>query len=263
MVGRRDALVNWHGRYMVNICLWIEQSGRKLRALLYPPECVLCGNPGAADQDICSGCLNDLPWNRHACLRCALPLPPASSADVRCARCQQHPPPFDRAWSLLRYTTASRWLHRRLKFGSRLANGRLLATLLGDALVQALSQGVVMRPDCILVMPLHPRRLMRRGFNQSLELIRPAARQLDIGLDYLSLRRVKATRPQSELSANRRRSNVRGAFVCDRNLAGLRVALFDDVVTTGHTVAEATRVLRRAGAEEISVWSLARTDLSF
>ncbi|MGH8458276.1 MAG: ComF family protein, partial [Nevskiales bacterium] len=77
--------------------------------------------------------------------------------------------------------------------------------------------------------------------------------------DYRSLRRVRATRPQSDLPAGLRRRNVRGAFACGRNLSGLRVALFDDVVTTGHTVAEAARVLRRAGAAHISVWSLART----
>lgn len=243
---------------MVNNWLRINHFAGSLWSRLYPAECVLCASPGMDDLDICTGCRRDLPWSRHACPRCALPLP-AGSGIVQCADCQQNPPPYDRAWSLFRYTGALRWLHRRLKFGNRLSNRRLLGTLLADALHEALADGRLARPDCLLVMPLHPRRLMRRGFNQSLELLRPAAQRLHVEIDYRSLRRVKATRPQSELPAAQRRRNVRGVFACTRDLSGLRVVLFDDVVTTGETVAEAARVLRRAGAREISVWSLART----
>jgi ComF family protein len=244
---------------MVNIWSWIARVPSGLAALIYPAACVLCGHDGVHGQDICPGCRDELPWNRQACPRCALPLPGGCAHGTVCARCQKQPPPYEQAWSALRYSGALRWLHRRFKFGSRLANRRLLAALLADALAQALAQGAVARPDCILVMPLHPRRLSWRGFNQSLELIRPAARRLAIDLDYRSLRRIKATRPQSDLPAPLRLRNMRGAFTCNRDLGGLRIALFDDVVTTGHTVAEAAHVLRRAGAREISVWSLART----
>ena len=244
---------------MIDIWSFCEQLASGLRRLPYPAECVLCGNPGAADQDLCSGCRSDLPWNQHACPCCALALPAGATRVIACAACQQQLPPFDLAWSALRYTGALRWLHRPLKFGKRLSNNRLLGNLLADALAEAIAQGKLTKPDCILVMPLHPRRLMQRGFNQSLELIRPAARRLKLELDARSLQRVRATRPQSDLPAGLRRRNVRGAFACGRDLSGLRVVLFDDVVTTGQTVAEAARVLRRAGALEISVWSLART----
>lgn len=259
MVGPAAKLVNRHGRRMVNIWSYFRQPARELIAAFYPAVCALCGGRGADHLDLCPGCRRDLPWNRLACRHCALPLPQACAPGTACATCQQGPPPYDHAWSALRYSGSVRWLHRRFKFGARLAQGGLLSTLLAQALELALEQDDIARPDGILVMPLHSRRLMRRGFNQSLELIRPAAKRLEIELDFRSLRRVRATRPQTDLPANLRRRNVHGAFVCDRDLGGLRVALFDDVVTTGRTVAEAGRVLRRAGAAEISVWSLART----
>jgi ComF family protein len=244
---------------MVNIWSQIDHIAQGLPGLIYPACCALCGNSGACAQDICAGCRRALPWNRLACPRCALSLPGGCAQGTVCARCQQRPPPYDRAWSALCYLGVPRWLHRRFKFGSRLANSRLLGTLLADALEQAIEQGGITLPDRVVVMPLHPRRLVQRGFNQSLELIRPAVRRLELELDCRGLQRVKPTRPQSELPADRRRCNVHGAFACARDLSGLHVALFDDVITTGHTVAEAARVLRRAGAREISVWSLART----
>jgi ComF family protein len=245
---------------MVDIWLFLKQSPARALRLLYPPACALCGAPGQDTQDLCTGCRNGLPWNRLACPRCALPLPAGSTRSTPCARCQMQPPPYARAWAPFMYADGLRWLHRRLKFDARLANRRLLARLLADALERAFACGDLPRPDVLVVMPLHPRRLMRRGFNQSLELIRPVAQRLQLELDYRNLRRVKATRPQTDLPAGQRRRNVRGAFACERDLAGLHVALFDDVVTTGHTAAEAARVLRRAGASEISVWSLARTE---
>ncbi len=244
---------------MVDMWLHIDQFRQGLMQCLYPATCVLCGDPGVANQDLCAGCHQDLPWNRQACPRCARSLPPGSAGTTTCAKCLQSMPAFDHAWSAFRYSGTLRWLHRRLKFGTRLAHRRLLGQLLIAALVEDINCGRVPRPDCICVMPLHRYRLMRRGFNQSLELIRPVARQLQLELDFTSLKRQRATRPQSLLPADQRRGNVRGAFTSLRDWSGLHVALFDDVVTTGETVAEAARMLRHAGAREVSVWSLART----
>lgn len=238
---------------------WLN-SNQPLSALaqsLYPPCCALCG--AAADRsDLCDGCRQELPWNRQSCPRCALPLPIGVNP-APCARCQQTPPPYDRAWSAFGYRGTLRWLHRRFKFGARLAHDRLLSELLRESVSTALAEGVLTRPQQLLVMPLHARRLASRGFNQSLELVRPTARWLQLSPDYCSLRRLRATQAQSEIPAAERARNVRGAFACTRDLSGQRVVLFDDVVTTGHTVAEAARVLRRAGAAWIEVWSLART----
>ena len=93
---------------------------RRVQSWIFPAECVLCRAPGEADQDLCGGCRRELPWNSHACPCCALPLP-ATAARTSCARCQQIPPPFERAWAPFAYDTSIRWLHRRIKFGGRLS----------------------------------------------------------------------------------------------------------------------------------------------
>lgn len=243
---------------MVDRWVFYKQLALCARSWIYPAECVLCGGYGEADQDLCRGCRCELPWNRHACPGCALPLPPGAARSA-CARCQQAAPPFAQAWAPFEYRTTIRWLHRRVKFGGRIGQLRLLGNLLAGALGTALADGSLRRPECIMVAPLHRRRLWQRGFNQSLELLRPAATRLDLPLDLVALQRVRATAPQSELPGGARRRNVRGAFACARDLSGFSVALFDDVVTTGETAAEMARVLRQAGAREVSLWCLART----
>src|SRR5687767_578829 len=104
---------------MVDIWLRSAHLARGVRSWIFPAECVLCGAPGEADQDLCGGCRRELSWNPHACPRCALPLPLAA-ARVPCARCQQTSPPFDEVWAPFTYDAAIRWLHRRIKFGGRL-----------------------------------------------------------------------------------------------------------------------------------------------
>jgi ComF family protein len=158
----------------------------------------------------------------------------------------------------LRFVEPLRHLHRQLKFAEKLSHARLLGRLLADALAERKLKEMGMAPDRIIVMPLHAGRLRQRGFNQALELIRPAATQLGIPLDLKCCRRVRATAAQTGLSAGQRIRNVRGAFACGSTLDGESVVIFDDVVTTGQTVAELARVVKRAGAKRVEIWSLAR-----
>jgi ComF family protein len=113
----------------------------------------------------------------------------------------------------------------------------------------------------LMPVPLHHKRLRERGFNQSLLLARHVASSLGTELDYLSLRRTKHTRPQTGLDKDERRKNVRGAFevVDPRPVKGRKIILVDDVATTGNTLNECARVLKRAGCEEIFCLVLART----
>jgi ComF family protein len=143
-----------------------------------------------------------------------------------------------------------------LKYEAALANARVLGTLLGDAIARQLLHASV---DVIVPMPLHVDRLVARGFNQSHEIARVVSRQLGLACEPGLLCRPRPTRPQVGLAREERIGNVRGAF-CARTpgLAGRRVALVDDVVTTGSTVAEAARVLRDAGAAAVDVWAVAR-----
>jgi len=146
------------------------------------------------------------------------------------------------------------FLIRRLKFNGRLSHARLLGKLLIDTLIERGDPW----PDCIVPVPLHPLRLRERGFNQSLELARAAARRLHIPLQAEGLRRVRYTTPQTGLDARARQTNPLGAFIMEQPLRGSRVALVDDVMTTASTVSECARILRGGGAADIEVWVVAR-----
>ncbi len=223
-----------------------------LQHWLLPPTCLLCGADGAGSRDLCAGCAADLPRNSAACPRCAAPLP--VSVTGLCGGCHASPPNFDRAFVPFRYQPPLDALIKNLKFGGRLAHARLL----GDLFAAALAERGGPLPDCIVPVPLHPLRLRERGFNQALELARAAARRFQIPLRATGLRRVRHTLPQTQLDARRRQINPLGAFALGDPLPGKRVALMDDVITTGSTIAECARVLRSGGATAIELWAIGR-----
>lgn len=235
----------------------IAASAYRLQRLLLPPTCLLCGADGALGRDLCAGCAAGLPRNLLACSGCAIPLAENSAAGF-CAECQTQPRSFDRTFAPFRYQPPVDFLICGLKFEGRLSHARLLGELLTAALVERTEP----LPDCIIPVPLHPRRLRERGFNQALELARVAARQFRIPLLAGGLRRVRYTTQQTRLDAHRRQTNPLGAFAVGRWETGARVALIDDVMTTGSTVGECARVLRAGGASEVEVWALGRTGVS-
>lgn len=217
---------------------------------LLPLRCLLCGGAGEAGIDLCAACAVELPRNRHCCARCALPL---ATAAALCGECQRRAPPWDAAWSPFRYGWPLDRLESRYKFGADLAAGRVLSTLWQrEPCPLAL-------PEQLLVVPLHVSRLRRRGYNQALELARPLAKALGVTLKYGALKRVRSTSAQTELDAPSRRRNVRGAFALRKGVVlPAHVAILDDVMTTGSTLAECARVLKRAGVQQVDVWALAR-----
>lgn len=233
----------------------VYQWTKNLQSWLFPPVCLLCRASGEADRDLCTGCHIDLPRNCLACRRCALPLAAHPQATLICGQCQSHPPPFARTLAPFLYRSPLDFLIQDLKFHARLTTARLLGGLLSEALER---QGGPL-PECIIPVPLHPTRLRERGFNQALELARPVARRLDIPLLSDRVKRIRLTPAQSQLDLNARRENLRGAFFINRAIQARHVAIFDDVITTGSTVLELARVLRKAGVEEIEVWACART----
>lgn len=222
---------------------------------LFPPTCQLCGAPGSPGRDLCAGCAAELPFNRHGCPRCAQPLDVPLPAGAACGACRRHPPPFDATLAALRYESPVPLLVGAAKFRGQLAAARLLGQLLADAVLAAGGT----RPEALIPVPLHPRRLAERGYNQALEIARTVGRILQLPVEAHACRRVLATPPQVDLDEAARRRNIRGAFVVCDPLPWRRIAILDDVVTTGSTVAELARVLRRAGAEETTVWAAART----
>ncbi len=218
---------------------------------LFPPTCLLCGDAGTAGRDLCLACFASLPFNLPACPRCALPLP--FETGIPCGYCQKHPPAYDRSLALFRYEEPVRHLIHALKFQARYSCARLMGDLLADKLVD-----LEEKPGAIIPVPLHPSRYRERGYNQSLEIARTLSNRLDIPLDYQSCTRVHATQAQTELTAVQRRRNIKNAFAIAKPLTATHVAILDDVVTTGATVNELAKVLRKAGAGRIDVWACAR-----
>lgn len=225
-----------------------------VQSFLLPESCPCCGTQTQTRRTFCAACYDALPFNDHACPRCALPLPPQAPAGTLCGRCTRSPPPFHRGVTALCYQPPVSQLISGLKFRRQLHLVTPLARLMIDRLGP-----IAPLPELLIPVPLHPLRLRERGFNQSLELARELARHLDLELDWRACRRLRATPAQSGLSEKDRRKNLRGAFEVNRRLAGCHVVLFDDVITTGATLVEMSRTLLRAGAGQIDVWALART----
>ncbi len=222
-----------------------------LGAWLWPPRCLLCGETGAQGRDLCRGCTAALPWNRNACLRCALPLPAAAAA---CGDCLRRPPPLYESHAALVYGFPVDRLLPRLKFHADLACGRLLSQLMIDAFA------ALPRAEALIPLPLHRARLRSRGYDQALELARPLSRAFGIPMLDGVLTRMRATAPQSRLDADARRRNLRGAFAVARGTTlPAHVTLIDDVMTTGATLNAAAKVLRRAGTLRVDAWVCART----
>ncbi|MDE2139810.1 MAG: ComF family protein [Gammaproteobacteria bacterium] len=228
---------------------WLAGASRRL----YPPYCLLCSRPSRSRRELCNDCARDLPWNRHACPHCALPVPAETGAAL-CGACLRSPPLWDSAASPLVYDWPLDQLLQRFKFTGDLATGQLLGELLAEFLMCL----PMAKPDLLIPIPLHSARLRERGFNQALELAHPVSRRLHLRLDNRACLRRMNTAVQSKLDAKERRRNLRDAFEVRTSLRGVHVAVLDDVVTTGATVGALSRALREAGAARITVWSLAR-----
>ncbi len=220
---------------------------------LYPPRCTLCGDPGSGMLDLCGPCLNDLSHNLSPCRQCGLPL--EGSGAQLCGRCLKKAPPFDRAVIPLLYQPPLDRLILALKFHQGLAHARLLGQLLADAVEQSDS-----RPQLIIPVPLHPKRLRERGYNQALEIARPTARRLNIPLSLNHVRRTRHTETQTRLKYKERHKNMRGVFEVAHNVP-THVAIVDDVVTSGSTVTTLAKALKKSGAERVDIWAVARAPL--
>ena len=228
-----------------------------IRYVLFPPHCMLCGESGRAEMDLCQPCLDELPANRHRCSRCALPLS-IEHKEILCGECQKSPPLFEHCLAPYRFEGAISELINGFKFHAKLANGRLLSTLLADA-IESHSMDL---PELIIPVPLPSRRLKERGYNQALELARPIAKQFQIPINYKLIRRVRNTPAQSGLNRKKRQTNTRGAFELTQEIKQRHVVLIDDVVTTGSTVEELTKLLKKAGVQRVDIWAVARTGMT-
>jgi ComF family protein len=215
-----------------------------------PQSCALCAER-CGDALLCSTCMNTLPPMPVSCPLCA----GASPTGRACGACLVHPPAFGATVAAHRYAFPLDRLVQGLKYEHRLA----LAQPLGDALAAAVLRAppAYRRPEAIVAMPLAEPRQRERGFNQAIEIARVVARRTGVPVAH-GLVRTTSAPPQASLRWSERRRNVRGAFACTASFAGSRVAIVDDVMTSGATMTEAAKSLLRAGAASVHAWVVAR-----
>lgn len=220
-----------------------------VKQLLPAQPCVLCGSM-SHDGLWCAACDKALPYHDMPhCPACALPAP----AGEVCGHCLSHPPLFTRTTAAFSYAFPLDKLVQAMKYGEQLA----LANAFADKLAQRIDKDSL--PDYVIPVPLHPAKLRERGYNQSLLLAAKIARAHKLTLLPDACQRVRDTPPQSVLPWKERKKNVRNAFRCDMDLTGKRVALVDDVLTTGASLNSLAEAVQKRGATEIGTWVVART----
>lgn len=232
-------------------------------AVVFPSACPACGRPLSAPGrgPLCEPCWGSLPRHAGAACACGLPLacgqPLAGGGAAACGRCRRGRQPFAAGASLGPYEGPLRVAVQQLKYhGRRRAASRLAAFLLEDESIRRL----VATSDVLVPVPLHPRRLRERGYNQSALLAAELARLTGRSVHEAALVRRRDTPPQAGRSAAERRRNVAGAFVVRRRGAvdGRVVTVVDDVLTTGATARDCARALSGAGAFEVRLVTAAR-----
>lgn len=221
---------------------------------LWPTRCLICLQTVAITSPIehlCPSCFELLPWNTPACARCAQPLPMALAY---CAHCLGKSMRQERSYILFHYTPPiSDWIHAA-KFEASFIHCRLLSQLLSHTLAHRSTPW----PQRVLPIPLHPRRLRQRGYNQAVEMARTVCARFEIPMDKQSLQRYRYSQPQSKLALKKRKDNVRDSFQLQRPLNVSHIALLDDVTTSGNTLEAASKALLVQGPLELEYWCIAK-----
>ncbi|MDR2000004.1 MAG: ComF family protein [Zoogloeaceae bacterium] len=213
---------------------------------LLPQDCLLCGDIAGAAL-LCAACAADLPrLSAETCPICA----EASPAGATCGACLSRPWHFDATIAAFQYHFPVDRLVQTLKYSHRIATAEFFA--------QAMLAGPRPEGDIIIPLPLHPKRLAERGFNQSVEIARPLAEALRLPLDLSGCLRCRDTTAQASLPWKERRKNIRHAFECRLDLTDKAVIVIDDVMTSGATLDEFARLLKAHGATRVTNWLAAR-----
>lgn len=211
-------------------------------------RCLLCNDRGALQSSLCAPCIGDLPRIVNACPRCGTPRPET----MLCGACAQSAPPFNAVFAGFPYLFPIDRMIQDWKYHGR----PLWLPVLADGLLERLERDRYSVPQLLIPVPLHARKLCRRGFNQAAVLADHIGARLGIPV-WKQVKRTRATQSQTGLMREDRRHNVRGAFALRTGVPRRRIALIDDVYTTGATTSEVARLLLERGAEEVQVWCVA------
>ena len=237
-------------KQLLNQCLKNSQllNFNALKHQIFKQKCLLCASPQANSHGLCSPCLNELPWHAStSCPQCGL-----SSSGQLCGSCISSPPDFDATHAVFLYQYPIDKMMQRYKYGNMLNISHTFGQLLAN-------KSTFEAIDLIMPMPMHPQRLKERGFNQALEIAKVLTKNRPEKLDYKSVARQTLTPPQASLALKERVKNIKGAFKVNSDLAGKRIAIVDDVMTTGASLNELAKTLKKAGASHVECWVIART----
>ncbi len=229
----------------------IHRIQRLASRLIRGEICLSCGREWHGSAEICDSCIELMPSVSQPCQLCGLTNRAAAEHPV-CPGCLIDPPRWQAMFSPFHYSGTIRQALLQAKFAADLPPVKSLC--LGHA-TDTVATGLL--PEVLIPVPLHASRWRERGFNQAAEIASFWSQRFNIPVDHQSLRRIKNTVSQSGLNARARRRNIRGAFTCDV-IPYQHVAIVDDIITTGSTLDEITRVLQARGAEFIEVWAVAR-----
>jgi ComF family protein len=246
-------------------------AGAELRAwlvlraagdLVFPPRCAACGEGAPVNAEggapLCEDCERGADRvGESRCTVCGVPFPGGGPAHP-CPRCAEKTPPYARAQAAFLHGGTVAEAIRRMKYGDR----PHLARRLGRWLAVELQNGRVTPEPCdaVVPLPLHPRRVAERGFDQAYLLAREVARALGVRFLPSAARRTRPTAQQTRLDREAREENVKGAFAASETVRGLRLLLVDDVLTTGATASACARALLAASALRVEVLTLARAE---
>ena len=230
---------------------------RLLLDILLPPRCLLCGKEIHSDNSLCSDCFTKIDFiSRPYCKKCGRPFPETVNGSYYCAECLSKRMPFRLCRAAVEYNDHSKKLILDFKFFDHVQNKMLLARWLYMAGKDIFNAGV----DLIIPVPLHYTRMFKRKYNQSAVLSAGLSKLCGIPVDYKSLKKTRHTLPQVHCSGKQRLKNVRNAFEVahPENIKGKRIVLIDDVFTTGSTLKECAKVLKKAGAKSVDALTVAR-----
>lgn len=232
----------------------VHERVMRVAQLAMPQHCELCvANSGRGL--LCDACVADLPRLGDCCPVCALPTKNGGC----CGACLARPPPWSHTIAALVYAFPVDRLLQQLKYGGRLALADWAGEMLANAVrARSASRTRSNRPDRLVALPLAAGRQRERGFNQAREIAARVASAIALPLQS-PLVRIAGAKPQAALAWKERASNVRGVFRVDTDVRGARIALIDDVMTTGATLGEAARALVQSGAADVECWVVART----
>ncbi|MBA4398074.1 MAG: amidophosphoribosyltransferase [Syntrophus sp. (in: bacteria)] len=230
-----------------------------LSDLVFPPRCMACGVllAGPECESFCRACFSLVRFIAPPlCPCCGIPIAGAD-ADHLCGDCILSSPPYAIARAVARYEAVLLDAIHTFKYKGKIATGEVLGKMMADHLYPGFS---IADYSLIVPVPLHPKRLRERGFNQAVILAREISKRFSLPLDFLTLRRHVFTEPQVNLGRDQRTANVHGAFAVKnkKKIEGQKIILVDDVYTTGSTVKECAGMLMTQGAAEVAVLTLAR-----